>query len=326
MGKDKKTTTEQTLDPATQKYVEDFLRPLGQQGADAALGGGPFFTGPTGTFTGAVEGLQGLQGQLGDFSKLLLSGGGIPEIGGSVGSVGGSVGQLDPNRAQDFFNPFESSVISGLQSDFDRQRQAAITRGAQEATGAGAFGGSRSGLLQAQGLADVNQNEALQLGNFRNQGFQNAQNIALSEFGTRETLGTQREIANAQNALQRAGLQQHGALAGLGLGLQGIGQQAGIGQQLLGAGDLERQINDQIAQEPLFRNQAGLEFGNLGLGPFGTNTSQTQQGSIWNDIAGVAQVGASFFNPFGGPAASQAFNPTFDPRLRTDPNLFGGSR
>jgi hypothetical protein len=46
----------------------------------------------------------------------------------------------------------------------------------------------------------------------------------------------------------------------------------------LGYSEYERSLRERQAQEPIFRQQQGLNFTNMGMGPYGSNTSQQQQG------------------------------------------------
>ena len=66
-----------------------------------------------------------------------------------------------------FLNPELANVIGGVRGDFDLQRADAINRAGAEAEGANAFGGSRSGILQAQAVGDVNRNEASTIAGLR---------------------------------------------------------------------------------------------------------------------------------------------------------------
>lgn len=274
MGKGGKETTQsqdQTsrVDPNTRRFIEDFLRPLGQRGASIAQGQpGSFFAGPTGAQQQALDRMgQDISGA-GDFNF-------SPE-------------QMDPNRAQAFFNPFEDQVVGAAQQNFDRQRQQALNQAAQEATGAGAFGGSRSGILQAQALGDVNRNESQTLAQLRNQGFQNAQQMAAQEHGLMQNLG----FGSAQAA-------QQGRLRGAGLGLQQAGQQFQMGER-------QRQIQQQRLQEPLFRQRQALQMANSGFGmptgqtTRGTTTTEESGGGLFGNLlgAGMTAVGAGL-NPFG---------------------------
>ncbi len=243
-------TVTQGLDPATQQFVEQTLRPTAQAGIAAAQGGGPFFTGPSATFQQGVQALQGL-------------------------GAGGFGAAFDPASIAQFQDPFEQQVVGGIQGDIQRQREAALTRGAQEATAAGAFGGSRSGILQAQALGDINRAEIGQLAGIRSQGF--GQSL--------------------QAALGQQQLQQQAGLAGLQFGGQ-LGLQRAFGLQQ--AGEVERQIANQQAQEQLFRQQQALGFAQGGIGPFGTVQTAQQQGSLLGGAAGGALTGFAAGGPIGG--------------------------
>ena len=270
-GGQKKTQTQnQTtqVDPATRRFVTQFMRPLAQQGALTALGQqGSFFAGPTQAQQQAVNRVgRDLSG---------------------TGNFGFSPEQMDPSRAQDFFSPFQDEVVQGVQSDFDRQRQQALNTAAQQATGAGAFGGSRSGILQAQALRDVNQNEASTLAQVRNRGFQNAQGLASQEHQLMQNLG----FGSAQAA-------QQGRLREAGLGLQAAGQQFGMGERL-------RQIQQQRRQEPLFRQRQALQFANMGFGgPLGQTTrgkttTETSGGGLFGNLLGAGLTAAGLFTGEG---------------------------
>lgn len=339
MGKDKTTTVsneqQQTatsgMDQASQDYITQFLRPLAQQGADAVMNQeSPFFNGPTSQFLQGLGGLQGVLGQLqgGGFQDALKQASYDPQgtgftpgaigDGGAMsmfnriagqsqgaGNLGFTAGRFDPSRAQEFFSPFENQVVGGIQANADRQREQAMNRAAQEATGSGAFGGSRSAMLQSQALRDVNQDEAAQVANVRNSGFQNAMQQALGAFGTEQATGLGAAQAAMQGRLQdragllsagmqAAGLGQQGQIAQneIGLrnamagmqdrqfganfdlnraqslqqgGLQGLAQQQQASQGLMAGGETLRGIQNQQGMENLFRFQNALGLGQAGF-------------------------------------------------------------
>jgi len=408
MGKDKVSTQTQTqdqsgtsttgIDQSSQDFINNVLRPAGQRGADNVQNQeNPFFNGPTGQFLQGLGGLEGLLGQLqgGGFNKDLQDfQGGSGGTGFEVGKIGDggamsifqnasqrgnpfnfNAGTFDPNRAKSFFSPFQDEVVGGIQANADRQREGAITRGAQEATAAGAFGGSRSGFLQAQNLRDVNQDEASLIANTRNQGFQNAMQQALGAFGTEQAtgLGAAQGRAQGRNSLLNAGLQAAGlgqrgaqienqlglqnAMANqqgrqfdqgqmlqraLGLqsgNLQGLQQQGAASQGLMQGGEQLRGIQNQQAQEQLFRDQQSMNFLNSGFGQtLGSTTNTTgrstgtvedrQKGDLFGDLmgAGLAIGGTMLGGPAGGMMASQLFGGggTSGPSAGAS-SLFGGA-
>jgi hypothetical protein len=213
-GGGQKVTTQ--LDPKTQQYVQQMRGMAGTYAGDIAKGN--YFAPTNATFQ---QGLGGL---------------------------------LDPaGAAQQFMNPFEQQVIGGVQSDFDRQRQGALMGAAQNATSQGAFGGSRSGVLQAQALGDVNRNEASTLAGLRMGGYNNAMNLGM-----------------------------------------------GRSQALMGAGELERQVQNQQLQNGLFGRNQAMQMMNLGMGPYGTTQHMAPQGqNNWLSGAAGGAMAGSAFGPWG---------------------------
>lgn len=136
-----------------------------------------------------------------------------------------------------FMNPFENNVVQGVQSDFDRQRAGAVMQAGDAATKAGAFGGSRSAVLQNLGQRDINQSEANTLAQLRYSGYQGAQQYAQQAGGNLANLGMgsnaqsyaqlQQMLAAQQSGEQGGGYstttQQQGSLLGTLAGLAGVG-------------------------------------------------------------------------------------------------------
>lgn len=77
-------------------------------------------------------------------------------------------------------------------------------------------------------------------------------------------------------------------------------------QQAVSAGipfaQQQRALQQQQAQEPLFRQEQALRFLNMGLGPTGTTTETVQPGSLTGDIVGAGlTIGGGLL---GGPAGA----------------------
>lgn len=143
-----RTTQRTALDPLTNRFLERF-RGLGLANA-----------------TGSPE------------NELLRQAGGIS------GDLAGSLGVAQERGLtgiEGFLDPFLQDVVGASQADFARQREGAISRAADVATGAGAFGGSRSAVLEALGVGDVNQQEAGTLARLRSAGFSDAANRLFGE-------------------------------------------------------------------------------------------------------------------------------------------------
>jgi hypothetical protein len=71
----------------------------------------------------------------------------------------------------EYFNPYQSEVIGGVQGDYDRMRQEALSNAMDQATRAGAFGGNRAGVLQAMTQRDLYGDEAQHLARLRQGGY-----------------------------------------------------------------------------------------------------------------------------------------------------------
>jgi hypothetical protein len=157
MGKSKKTTTTQSgtqstgIDANSQSYV-DRMRQYGGMAGTAAQGYS------TQGLTGLQQ--QGMQGMGQDLSQL---GPNLDQYRTQVSplQIGGPQGYspqaYNPQSAQAYMNPYQQQVIDATQQDFARQREGAMTQSAQQATAAGAFGGNRGGMFQAENVGNANQ-------------------------------------------------------------------------------------------------------------------------------------------------------------------------
>ena len=203
-----------------------------QQQAFSGLGSlGPSAGGQAGIGAAqqAVSGLQGMGPyQTGSFNTGL----------GPVGSVG------------DYMNPYMSNVTD-IQAR-EARRQADISRQAEQArlAQAGAYGGSRQAIMEAERQRNLGQ----QIGDIQEKGLQSAYDRAM-----------QQRMQEAQLGLQAQQFGEQSRQFGAGLGLQGLQSQltgatvlGGLGQQQFGQGlqALQAQLDAggqqrQIAQQPL---------------------------------------------------------------------------
>ena len=183
--------------------------------------------------------------------------GGMGALGAAQQGMGAGAdyaGQVtNPNAVAAYMNPYQQNVIDVQNEAAKRQADIARTQRNAQATKAGAFGGSRQAIENAEA------NRSLQslMNNNQLQGQQQAYQSAI------------------QNMQYGAGL----GLQGLGVGLQGYGQagQAGsnlanIGSQQLGAQQgilgLQQQVGgQQQAQEQQIINQAIQNYANQQQAP-----------------------------------------------------------
>jgi hypothetical protein len=215
-------------------------------------------------------------------------------------------------------SPYQQQVIDTAMQDI--QRQADIARGgAQErAIRAGAFGGSRSALLEAESQRPFVEQMARTSANLRQAGFEQAQRAAQSDIARQQELGVFGAGQQQQRALQQAQLQQQRQLAGLDIAgraalsqpqleMQARAQRAGLlgglqGQQLqqlglLGQAGAQQQMLQQRAIDASrgeFQRALGYPQQQFGLFSAGTGqpliggTSSVQRDTGGGDILGTA--------------------------------------
>jgi len=193
---------------------------------------------------------------------------------------------------QDFQDPYTDRVVNQTMRDMDRARQMTANQISGDATKAGAFGGSRAALMQAENNRNFADRTAAAVGQLRSQGFQQAADLAQQENlqrlglsaadvqdvrglqsqgnlqGQSLTAGDLRDVRglqsqgalNAQNlqsqgALNAQNLQSQGALAAQGLGAQSDRDAMNYGNQLQMQGNALGV--DQARMEEQFNQDAG---------------------------------------------------------------------
>ena len=176
------------------------------------------------------------------------------------GMTAGADYNFDPNSYQDFMNPFMNDVIQQQYQDIQRQGDIQKQGANAQAVGAGAFGGSRQGIQQAEINRNVLDQQARTGSQLRSQGFQQAQGLA-----------QQAASQQAQQQLAQAG--QFGQQAGQ-LGQQGMQGAQGYGQTATGLGNLA-QLTGQLGQST---GALGQTVGQLGQATAGLGQMGQQMG------------------------------------------------
>lgn len=275
-------TVKTRLDPGTKKFRNQFLRPLAQQGAEAALG----FQVPglNDAQQQALGGFAGLQGQLGGLLEQIQA-----QAGQQTPGLGFTPGQFDPASAQSFLNPFVNNAINLASNE---RRSMDELRARQLAEADGAFGGSRSAIFEAQAGRQAEIDRAGQLAGAQDRALQ----LGLTAFQGDQNRALQAAIANQQG--QIAGRGQN--LQGLGIGLQGLGLGGNLLGQQFGLGEIGRRVQQDQLNAPIAGFEKALQFGNAGIGPFGTTqTTQQSGGSLFQNLLGGVQIAAGGgLNPF----------------------------
>ena len=143
-----------------------------------------------------------------------------------------------PTAYQSFMSPYQQQVIDTTLAEFDTQTAMGVPQLAANAIQAGAFGGGREGVAQAQYASDAAQKRALLQAQLLGQGFTQANQLAQQGFEQ------QRNLASLQPSLAASGVQQLGAAGTGNLAYQ---------QALL---DAQQQQSQLAYNEPLSRIQA----------------------------------------------------------------------
>ena len=194
-------------------------------------------------------------------------------------------------------SPYQQQVIDLAMQDI--QRQADIARGgAQErAIRAGAFGGSRSALLEAESQRPYAEQMARTAAGLRQAGFEQAQRAAERDVARQQQmalLAPELELrGRAQQAGLLGGLQQQ-QLTGLGL-LGGIGaQQQALQQRAIDAQRAEFQRALGYGPQQISLLQAGM-----GTPLITTTTTGQQKTGLGDILGGAAQIAGLGLLPGG---------------------------
>jgi len=202
----------------------------------------------------------------------------------------------DQGTADSYMSPYMQNVVGVQQREAQRAADVATTGRRGEQTRAGAFGGSRAAIMDAEAARNL----ATQKGDIQAQGSQAAYQQAQQQFNAEQGQGLQAALAN-QGVQQQANLQNLSA----GLQTQGLGAQTGLqaqqsNQQYNMQGQLANQQTDLAAQQ----SNQGMDYNTgmqnaqmrqqMGLANLG-NRQQTEMANVGNrqqtNLANQAQRG-----------------------------------
>ena len=113
--------------------------------------------------------------------------------------------QAGPDAFQAYMSPYQREVIDATTAALDREQQRGIASLRQRATQAGAFGGGREAAMlgEYQAVGDIQR--ALAEAQIRQQGFQQAQQAAISGLQAQQGLGQyQSALGTQQRGLEQA--------------------------------------------------------------------------------------------------------------------------
>lgn len=155
-----------------------------------------------------------------------------------------------PGSAEAYMSPYMQSVVEKQQREAQRTADIAGTQRGAQAVGAGAFGGSRQAIMEAEAARNL----ATQKGDIQATGSQAAYQQAQQQFNAEQAARLQ-----AQQANQQAGLTVGGQNLGAQLGVQQLGSGQSMQAQL--ANQQALQSAQQLAEQS---RQYGAGYGMTG--------------------------------------------------------------
>jgi hypothetical protein len=244
---------------------------------------------------------------------------GMGALGTQYNPMGAYAQQFGQQQADQYMNPYMQSVVNIQQQAAQRQADIARTGRNAQAVQAGAFGGSRQAITEAE----ANRALADQQGAIQAQGLNTAFSQAQQQFNADQAARMQAQQANI-------GQQQFGAnlgMQGLQTGLQAAGQLGQLGQnvygQQMGINQLQNQygaqqqqleqskINQQIQDYATAQQYPMMQLANMnaltrGL-PMQSATTQVYQAapSMASQLAGLGTA-AYGLSQLGGSATPKA--------------------
>ena len=192
--------------------------------------------------------------------------------GAQKAAMGATAGQLGTTAAQGmgaYANPYETQVVQQSLADVGRQAQMGFNQLGAQAQAAGAFGGSRHGIAQAElgrGFAGQMANQAAQL---RQQGFNTA--LGASQADLQRQLGAASQLA--------------------GMGGQSFGYGQAIQQQ-----QMQQGAQQQAAMQAMIDAAKGQYAGYTGAPQQGLNALLSSVYGVQPIQGGVSSNNPGLFN------------------------------
>jgi len=196
----------------------------------------------------------------------------------------------DKGTAASYMSPYMANVLDLQNKELERQAGIASNVRNAQAAKAGAFGGSRQGIENAE----ANRNLAMMKNANAAQGMQQAYGQAMQQFNAEQGYGLQGQIAN-----QQAGLTVGQQNLGANLGVQQLKTQTGTQVDLA---NLANKQQTELANQAL-KGQYGLTQGQFDQGANMQTSAQAQQAALAN---AAAKSAASQFGAAAGNQASLA--------------------
>jgi hypothetical protein len=202
-----------------------------------------------------------------------------------ISALSGTGGQFDPSSISRFMDPFTQQVIEAEQAEIARLGEKQKRDARSQAVRAGAFGGSRQGIEQAEIGRNILEQQARTGAQLRSQGYQQAAQAAQQAF--EQAQGRQQNLAQLTGSLGQAGagtsLQAAQAAGTLGLSAEELAQSGAMQRGQLGmTGRMnEAQLAEQAASLGISADQLRAQLAN--------QAQQAQMGAAQMQQSGAMQ-------------------------------------
>lgn len=208
-----------------------------------------------------------------------------------------TAGQLKDTDLNPYLNPYTSQVIDTTTQQITRQNDILQNQTRARAAAAGAFGGSRGAILEAENNRAFLDTLASTTANLRNTGFNNAQQAALADIGNKLT-------ADRSNQSNDPAAQQVRLQAAQQMAQSAQARQQGDflnAQQLLNVGEMQQgmdQSNFDLAYQDFLRQQGYPEDqlqARQGLlsGPIGSTQNSSTKSDNTGQLVGSGMMAAA---------------------------------
>ena len=148
-------------------------------------------------------------------------------------TAAGGLGSLTgPQAYQPYMSPYQQQVIDATLSEFDRNQAIQQTAQRDRAIQAGAYGGGREGIMQAQFMNQGAMNRAQLQAKMLNEGFMQAQAAAAQDLAAQQGLGQYQQAMGQAGQAQQQAILDVAAAAEREQQFQPFTQLGLIGQQL----------------------------------------------------------------------------------------------
>ena len=273
---------------AAQAAMNRSATPIANMGQSAQLA-----TQGVGLIGQGAQGIADAQAQANAYSQANM-GQSLATLGQGVGALQGAGGMYDPSGVQKFMNPYQQQVIDEAIKQINRQGQMSRQNLQGQAVRAGAFGGSRQGVQDAELERALSEQRNSAIVGGLSQGYNQASAQAQQAF--EQSQG--RKLAQAQGYQGIGGLYGQQALQQAQLGQGGAGLQGSLSGQLAGLsgmyGNLAGQQANIFGQQSQLGQSMAQGIGNLAQGQFGIGQATSQGlGSLAAQQGNLATQGAA---------------------------------